>query len=80
MRIFLFLSGRIVICVEERIGCNTSQPTLTMFLGVMALRYLLIDECHNSHKHSQSPLTNIVPELTARKVFDFEHFSSAVSS
>ena len=38
-----------------------------MFVGVVALRYfktqnlccvVLITECHNSHKHSQSPLAN----------------------
>ena len=35
-----------------------SQRTLTMFVGVVALRYqhhMFIIECHNSHKHSQSP-------------------------
>ena len=44
---------------------SDSQKTLTMFVGVVALRYqhhttcvVLITECHNSHKHSQSPLTN----------------------
>ena len=41
---------------------KASQRTLTMFLGVVALRYqhhgVLITECHNSHKHSQSPLTS----------------------
>ena len=38
-----------------------------MFVGVVVLRYkhhtthicvVLITECHNSHKHSQSPLTS----------------------
>ena len=32
-----------------------------MFVGVATLRYqhmVLITECHNSHKNSQSPLTN----------------------
>ena len=36
-----------------------------MFVGVVSLRYqhhtccvVLITECHNSHKHSQSPLTS----------------------
>ena len=39
-----------------------SQRTLTMFVGVVALCYqhntrvVLIMECHNFHKHSQSPL------------------------
>ena len=42
----------------------SSQRTLTMFVGVVALCYqchwcvVLITECHNSHKHSQSSLTN----------------------
>ena len=32
-----------------------------MLVGVVALRYVivLITECHNSHKHSQSPLTTV---------------------
>ena len=31
-----------------------------MFVGVMALRYMVfMMECRNSHKHSQSPLTNV---------------------
>ena len=35
-----------------------SQRTLNMFVGVVALRYdHMISECHNFHKHSQSPLT-----------------------
>ena len=44
---------------------KTSQRTLTMIVGVMALRsqhmccVVFITECHNSHKHSQSPLTSI---------------------
>ena len=38
-----------------------SQRTLTMFVEVVALRYKQhITECHNSHKHSQSPLTRVV--------------------
>ena len=36
-----------------------SQRTLTMFVEVMALRVVLITECHNSHKHSQSLLTTL---------------------
>ena len=36
-----------------------SQRTLTMFVGVVTLRYQHhITECHNSHKHSQSPFTS----------------------
>ena len=36
-----------------------SQRTLTMFVGVVALRYQHhTTECHNSHMHSQSPWTN----------------------
>ena len=32
-----------------------------MFVGVVALRcVVLITECHNSHKRSQSPLTSIM--------------------
>ena len=35
-----------------------SRSTLTMFVEVVALRYQHhITECHNSHKHSRSPLT-----------------------
>ena len=35
-----------------------SQRTLTMSVGVVALHYVvLITKYHNSHKHSQSPLT-----------------------
>ena len=31
-----------------------------MFVGVVALCcVVLITECHNFHKHSQSPLTNV---------------------
>ena len=30
---------------------NHGQRTLTMFLGVVALRVVLITECDNSHKH-----------------------------
>ena len=40
-----------------------SQRTLTMFVGVVALRYqhvVLITKCHNSCKHSQSLLTMFV--------------------
>ena len=48
---------------------SPSQRTLTMFVGVVALRYqhrtiLLCSvetECHNPHKHGQSPLTNYHP-------------------
>ena len=29
-----------------------------MFVGDVVLRVVLIMECYNSHKHSQSPLTN----------------------
>ena len=43
---------------------HLSQNSLTVFVGVVALRYqlaqhsvVLITECHNSHKHSQSLLT-----------------------
>ena len=36
--------------------CLCSRRTLTMFVEVVALRYVvLITECHNSYKHSQSP-------------------------
>ena len=44
-----------------------SQRTLTMLVGVVAPCYqyyttqccvALITECHNSHQHSQSPLTS----------------------
>ena len=39
------------------INRSPSQRTLTMFAGVVAHCVVLITECHNSHKHSQSPLT-----------------------
>ena len=33
-----------------------------MFVGVAARRYeVLIMKCHNSHKHSKSPLTTFKP-------------------
>ena len=33
-----------------------------MFVGVVALRYMVfMMECHDSHRHSQSPLTNVGP-------------------
>ena len=38
-----------------------------MFIGVVALGYqlyaMLITECHNSHKYSQKPLTNLYLEV-----------------
>ena len=36
--------------------------TLTMFVGVVAQYQpvlILVTECHNSHKHSQNPLTTL---------------------
>ena len=33
-----------------------------MFVGVVALCVVLITECHNSNKHSQSPLTSKLPK------------------
>ena len=36
-----------------------SQGALTMFVGVINTCAVLITECHNSHKHSQNPLTNL---------------------
>ena len=52
------LSSCLTIVTE--VSLNTSQRTLTMFMGVVTLRYqhhVLITECHNFHKHNQSPLT-----------------------
>ena len=47
-----------------------SQRTLTVFVGVVALHYqhymcyvVLITKCHNSHKHSQNPLTRKLYKL-----------------
>ena len=42
----------------------TSQRTLTMFVGVAARRYVVLQmKCHNSHEHSKSPLTTFKPML-----------------
>ena len=52
-----------------------SQRTLTLFVGVVALRYqhhtalVLITECHNSYKHSQSPLINLHLDTKHKKQF-----------
>ena len=44
---------------KEEAHLRTSQKTLIVFVEVVALHYaVLIMECHNSHKHSQSPLTS----------------------
>ena len=56
---------------NKQLHCITdSQRTLTMFVGVVTLHYqhhmcyvVLITECHNSHKHSQSPLTTSPTKL-----------------
>ena len=49
----------LVMCAIWSYLLSSSQRTLTMFVGVVALRYVvLITECHNSHKHSQSPWTS----------------------
>ena len=46
-----------------------SERTLTMLVGVVALRYQrpqwLITECHNSHKHSHSPSTSSFSTFSA---------------
>ena len=39
------------------------QRALTMFVGVVALRYQHHTKCNNSHKHSQSPLTRLMAVL-----------------
>ena len=42
-------------------SCTSSQRTLTVFVRVVALRcVVLITECYNYHKHSSSPLTNVL--------------------
>ena len=54
--------GAPVVCMWST--CGISQRTLTTFFGVVALHYqhhaIMVTECHNPHKHSQSPLTNVV--------------------
>ena len=61
IKIFDFV---VFLKLHSRSLATCSQRTLTMFVGVVAFRYqhhtcvVLITECHNSHKHSQSPLTS----------------------
>ena len=50
----------LLVCIFLLLLSFSSQRTLTMFVGVVALRcVVLITKCHNSHKHSQSRLTTM---------------------
>ena len=61
-----------------------SQRTMTMFVGVVALRYqhhttqccvVLITKCHNFHKHSHSPLTTMLLESGMNGRLEVTQFS-----
>ena len=46
----------------------SSQRILTKHVGVVVLHcVVLITECHNSHKHSQSPLINLIGVLKGER-------------
>ena len=53
------------------VTCYISQKNLAMFVEVATLFcVVLVTECHDSHKHSQIPLTGVIYKLN---YFSFEY-------